>query len=47
VGPGETLSLIANRHGISLSSLRAANGLHGDMVRVGARLKIPATVGPG
>ena len=47
VGPGETLSLIATRHGISLSSLRAANGLHGDMVRVGARLKIPPTVGPG
>ena len=47
VGPGETLSLIATRHGISLSSLRAANGLHGDMVRVGARLKIPANVGPG
>jgi N-acetylmuramoyl-L-alanine amidase len=47
VGPGETLSLIATRHGITLASLRAANGLHGDMVRVGARLKIPPNVGPG
>lgn len=46
VGPGETLSLIANRHGITLSSLRKANPAQGDLVKVGARLKIPA-VGPG
>jgi N-acetylmuramoyl-L-alanine amidase len=47
VSRGETLSLIANRHGISLSSLRAANRLSGDVVRVGDRLRIPAGVGPG
>lgn len=44
---GETLSLIASRHGISLSSLRAANRLSGDVVRVGDRLRIPAGMGPG
>jgi N-acetylmuramoyl-L-alanine amidase len=47
VSRGETLSLIANRHGISLSSLRAANQLRGDVVRVGDRLRIPANIGPG
>ena len=47
VGPGETLSLIATRHGVSLASLRAANAIKGDLVKVGARLKIPAAIGPG
>jgi N-acetylmuramoyl-L-alanine amidase len=47
VSRGETLSLIANRHGVTLASLRAANGLRGDVVRIGARLRIPAGVGPG
>jgi N-acetylmuramoyl-L-alanine amidase len=47
VSRGETLSLIANRHGISLSSLRAANSLRGDVVRVGDRLRIPPGMGPG
>lgn len=47
VGPGETLSLIANRHGITLSSLRAANAITGDLVKVGARLRIPPAIGPG
>ncbi len=47
VSAGETLSLIASRHGISLSSLRAANGLRGDVVRAGDRLKIPPALGPG
>jgi N-acetylmuramoyl-L-alanine amidase len=46
VSRGETLSLIASRHGITLASLRAANGLRGDVVRVGERLRIPA-LGPG
>ena len=46
VGRGDTLSGIAARHGISLSALRAANRRHGDMVRVGERLRIPA-LGPG
>jgi N-acetylmuramoyl-L-alanine amidase len=47
VSRGETLSLIATRHGITLASLRAANGLRGDMVKVGDRLRIPAGMGPG
>jgi N-acetylmuramoyl-L-alanine amidase len=47
VGRGDTLSLIANRHGISVASLRAANSLRSDMVRVGDRLKIPTAMGPG
>jgi N-acetylmuramoyl-L-alanine amidase len=46
VARGETLSLIAARHGISLSALRAANELRGDLVKVGDRLRIPS-VGPG
>jgi N-acetylmuramoyl-L-alanine amidase len=40
---GETLSQIAQRHGVTLSSLRAANRLRGDVVRVGDRLRIPAS----
>lgn len=46
VGRGDTLSGIAQRHGISLSQLRAANRINGDVVRVGERLRIPA-LGPG
>ncbi len=47
VSRGETLSLIAARHGVPLSSLRAANAgrLRGDTVRIGERLRIP--VGSG
>lgn len=43
VSRGETLSAIAVRHGVSLTSLRAANNgrLRGDVVRVGDRLQIP------
>jgi N-acetylmuramoyl-L-alanine amidase len=47
VSRGETLSVIAARHGVSLSSLKAANELRGDLVRVGDRLRIPAGIGPG
>ena len=46
VGRGDTLSGIAARHGVSLSALRAANGLNGDIVRVGDRIRIPG-FGPG
>jgi N-acetylmuramoyl-L-alanine amidase len=46
VSRGETLSQIAVRHGVPLASLRAANRLRGDIVRVGDRLQIPG-VGPG
>jgi N-acetylmuramoyl-L-alanine amidase len=47
VSRGESLSLIAARHGVSLSSLRAANRMRGDVVKVGDRLRIPAVMGPG
>ncbi len=39
---GETLSEIAQTYGVSLSSLRSANGLSGNTIRVGAELQIPA-----
>ncbi|MFT3806612.1 N-acetylmuramoyl-L-alanine amidase [Arenimonas sp.] len=44
VGNGETLSLIAAQHGVALDSLRQANGLKGDSLRVGERLTIPLIV---
>lgn len=47
VGRGETLSVIALRHGVTLSSLRSANQLKGDMVKAGERLTIPLAMGPG
>ncbi len=47
VSRGETLSLIAQRHGITLASLRSANAIKGDVVKVGDRLTIPLAVGPG
>lgn len=42
VARGDTLSGIAQMHGVSVPSLRAANGLDGDLLRVGQRLRIPA-----
>ena len=39
---GDTLSGVANRYRVSLSSLRAANRLRSDIVRVGQRLRIPS-----
>ncbi len=47
VRPGETLSHIAVRHGLSVSALAAANGLKRDTrVKIGQRLRIPPkTVG--
>lgn len=47
VSRGETLSLIAQRHGVTLSNLRTANQRKGDMVKVGERLTIPLAMGPG
>lgn len=38
---GETLGLIAARHGVSVSQLRSANDKRDDVVRVGERLRIP------
>ncbi len=42
VVPGDTLSVIAQRTGVSLSALRSANQLNSDRIRVGQVLKIPA-----
>ena len=42
VRQGDTLSMIAARYDISLASLRRANGLRGDQIRVGQVLKVPA-----
>ncbi len=40
---GDTLSVIASRHGIALNMLRKENSLKGDKIRVGQVLKIPAS----
>lgn len=38
---GDTLSLIAQRNGVSLNALRSANNLTSDKIRIGQVLKIP------
>jgi N-acetylmuramoyl-L-alanine amidase len=43
VSRGETLGLIAQRHGVSIASLRRANSIRGDVVRPGDVLRIPGT----
>lgn len=43
VRSGDTLSTIAERYGVGLSKLRAANGLRGNAIRVGQKIVIPAT----
>lgn len=40
VRPGDALSLIAERHGVTVAELKAWNGLRGDMIRAGQRLRI-------
>ena len=39
---GDTLSMIATRYEVSLASLRQANDLGNDQIRVGQVLKVPA-----
>jgi N-acetylmuramoyl-L-alanine amidase len=41
VARGDSLSMIAQRHNVSLTQLRAANNLRGDTIQVGQRLSIP------
>ncbi|MDX1661584.1 MAG: LysM peptidoglycan-binding domain-containing protein, partial [Gemmatimonadota bacterium] len=41
VRPGETLTRIARRYGVSVTALKRANDLRGDVIRVGQRLTIP------
>jgi len=43
VARGESLSLIAQRHGVTVAALRTANKLRGDTVHVGAVLRIPTS----
>ncbi|UAW99128.1 N-acetylmuramoyl-L-alanine amidase [Halopseudomonas nanhaiensis] len=43
VRPGDTLSMIATRYDVSLSSLRQANRLGNDEIRAGQVLKVPAS----
>ncbi len=43
VSSGESLALIAQRYQISLASLRNANSLKGDVIKIGQTLHIPAT----
>ena len=42
---GDTLSGIAKTHGVSVPALRKANGISGDIIRVGQQLRVPR--GPG
>jgi cytoskeletal protein RodZ len=41
VKSGDTLTRIAKVHGTTVKALKTANGLEGDRIIVGARLKIP------
>ncbi|MBA2690203.1 MAG: N-acetylmuramoyl-L-alanine amidase [Burkholderiales bacterium] len=43
VSRGETLSLIARRHGVTVQSIRSANGLATDSINVGRVLRIPVS----
>lgn len=46
VRPGDSLGQIARQHGIALNDLRAMNEIHGDMIRVGQRLRVPVNGRP-
>lgn len=43
VSAGENLMQIAQRYQVSVASLRRANDLNGDMIRIGQSLRIPST----
>jgi len=43
IAPGDTLSVIAEKHATSLSELKQLNGLNSSTIRVGQILKIPAS----
>jgi N-acetylmuramoyl-L-alanine amidase len=43
VASGDTLSVIATRHGVSLNTLRQVNDIKGDKIRIGQLLRIPAS----
>lgn len=43
VRSGESLSLLAQRYNVKVSSIKRANNLTSDMVRIGQVLTIPST----
>jgi N-acetylmuramoyl-L-alanine amidase len=43
ISRGDTLSAIAKRYNVSIADLRTINGLSGSVIKVGQRLKIPAS----
>ena len=43
IAPGDTLSVIAERHATSMSTLKELNGLKTSIIRVGQVIKVPAT----
>ncbi|MDZ7686615.1 MAG: LysM peptidoglycan-binding domain-containing protein [Gammaproteobacteria bacterium] len=40
---GDTLSDIAVKHRVSAEKIKTINGLHGDTIKIGQVLKIPAS----
>jgi membrane-bound lytic murein transglycosylase D len=46
VTPGQTLSHIADRYGVTTRSIRDANGLSGNLIRAGQHLMIPRAARP-
>ena len=45
VRPGDSLSKIGSRFGVSVSQLRSWNGIRGSTIRVGQTLRVPASAG--
>ena len=43
VQPGDNLTKIAKKNGTTVELLRVANGIRGDMIRAGQKLRIPKT----
>jgi len=43
IAPGDTLSVIAQRHSTSMAMLKELNGLKNSMIRVGQVIKVPAS----
>ncbi|NQU09902.1 LysM peptidoglycan-binding domain-containing protein, partial [bacterium] len=46
VRKGDSLWKIAREHQVSVASLKQANGLSGDLLKIGQQLKLPATTAP-
>ncbi len=44
---GDTLSGLAARYGVSVSSIKRANGLRSDLIKIGQSLRIPTVPGGG